>query len=110
MRALLASGLPLFVAALTLAGCGGGSEATSERKTTPTEATTGTAPSTDPADCMEEAGIANVEEEAEVWSGTDLSDGAVVTVERKASPAEAKQAEREAEFVWTATADRKSVV
>jgi hypothetical protein len=104
MRAVLAAGFPLFVAVLTLTACGGGSEATSERKTTPTEATTGTPTSEDPSDCMEEAGIANVEEESDVWSGTDIADGAVVTVELKASAAEAKQAARDAELVWKATA------
>jgi len=103
MRALLRAGLLLFVAAFTLTGCGGGSDATSGG-TTPTEASTGTGTSDDPTDCMEQAGIANVEEEpSDVWSGSDLSDGATVIVARKASAAEAKQAARDAKLFYTAT-------
>ncbi len=109
MRSVLAAWFPLFVAVLTLTACGGGSEGTSERKTTPTEAATGTEPSGtsgDPIACMKEAFIEDAAESgSDMWAGTDSTDGAIVTVERKASLAEAKQAATQnAAEVWTATA------
>jgi hypothetical protein len=110
MRATLAGGF-LVMAVFTFAACGGEEKETSDQRTTPTETTTPTKPAeTSPAgplECLEEAELENAEQrDSDLWRGTDPSDGTLVIVDRMTSAADATQAVRDADLVWSASAGR----